>query len=78
MTPQQQAKLLEVVWVDRERMSGAPCFRGTHVPVHMLLDYLRRGSTITEFLEDFPTGSREQAEMFLELAGERLLECLSS
>ena len=44
----------------------------------MLLDYLKGGSTINEFLEDCPTVSREQAELFLELAGEQPLECVSS
>ncbi len=78
MTAEQQAKLQKVVWVDPERMSGMPCFRGTRVPVQMLLDYLKRGANINEFLEDCPTVSREQAELFLELAGERLLECVSS
>ncbi len=78
MTAEQRARLQEVVWVDPDRMSGAPCFRGTRVPVQMLLDYLKHGSTINEFLEDCSTVSREQAELFLELAGERLLECVSS
>ena len=78
MTTEQHAKLQKVVWVDVQRMSGAPCFRGTRVPVQMLLDYLKGGSTINEFLEDCPTVSREQAELFLELAGEQLLECASS
>ncbi len=78
MTAEQGAKLREVIWVDPERMSGAPCFRGTRVPVRMLLDHLKHGSTIDEFLQDCPTVSRKQAELFLELAGERLLECVSS
>ena len=78
MSAEQQARLMEVVWVDPERMSGAPCFTGTRVPVQMLIDYLRKGSSIGEFLEDYPTVSQRQAELFLELAGERLLECVSS
>ncbi len=78
MTSEQQARLREVVWVNPERMSGTPCFHGTRVPVHMLLDYLKQGSTIHEFLQDCPTVSREQAEVFLELAGAQILECVSS
>ena len=78
MTAEHQTKLREIVWVDRERMSGVRCFRGTRVPVRMLLDYLKHGSTIDEFLQDCPTVSRAQAELSLELAGERLLECESS
>ena len=42
-------------------MSGAPVFIGTRVPVQALLDYLAGGHTLEEFLEDFPTVSREHA-----------------
>ncbi len=78
MTPEQKAALDEVVWIDPDRMSGTPCFRGTRVPVQTLIDHWEGGSTIAEFLEDFPTVSREQAIKFIELAKERLLECVSS
>ena len=44
----------------------------------MLPDHLKHGYTIDEFLESCPTVSREQAELFLELASERLVECVSS
>src|SRR5438874_4053121 len=49
-----------VVKVDPEIMSGAPCFVGTRVPIHNLIDYLEGGDSIDEFLEDFPTVTREQ------------------
>jgi len=78
MTVEQKAKLGQVVWIDPDRMSGAPCFTGTRVPVQMLLDHLKRGETIEDFLEGAPTVSREQAELFLELASEQLIECVSS
>ena len=78
MTPEQRNTLDEVIWVDRERMSGAPCFKGTRVPVQNLLDYLEGGSTIDEFFEDFPSVTRHQAIQFLELAKDRLVECVSS
>jgi uncharacterized protein (DUF433 family) len=42
-------------------MHGAPCFRGTRVPVRMLFDYLVAGSTLENFLRDFPRVSRELA-----------------
>ena len=61
-----------VVVIDPEIMSGEPCFAGTRVPVRTLLDYLEGGDTIDEFLEDFPTVSREQAIGLLEEAGELL------
>ena len=78
MTAEQRAKLEKLVWVDPDRMSGAPCFRGTRVPVQLLLVHLRHGGTIGEFLESCPTVTGDQAELFLELAGERLLECVFS
>jgi uncharacterized protein (DUF433 family) len=59
-------------------MSGAPCFAGTRVPVQMLLGHLKHGDTIDDFLEAAPSVSREQAELFLELATEQLVECVSS
>ena len=53
-------------------MSGAACFAGTRIPVQMLLDHLKHGDTIADFLEGAPSVTREQAELFLELAGKRL------
>ena len=78
MTAEQRAKLSQVVWIDPDRMSGAPCFAGTRVPVQMLLDHLKHGDTIEDFLEGAPTVTRRQAESFLELASEQLIECVSS
>ena len=43
-----------------EVMGGIPVFTGTRVPVETLLDYLAAGDSIHEFLDDFPTVSREQ------------------
>ncbi len=57
-----------VVKIDPEIMSGAPCFAGTRVPIQHLMDYLEGGDSIDEFLEDFPTVSREQIVSFLEEA----------
>jgi len=53
-----------------EVMSGAVVFARTRVPVQTLLDYLEEGASIDEFLEDFPTVSREHAVAVLELAKE--------
>lgn len=57
---------------DPEIMSGAPCFAGTRVPVKNLFDYLEGSSSLEEFLEDFPSISRERAVAVLEAAHERL------
>ena len=78
MNAERKAQLSQVVWIDPDRMSGAPCFTGTRVPVQILLDHLTHGDTLEDFLEGAPTVSREQAELFLELAGEHLIECVSS
>ena len=62
-----------VVKIDPEIMSGAPCFAGTRVPIQNLIDYLEGGDSIDEFLDGFPTVSREQVIAFLEEAKERML-----
>ena len=51
-----------------EIMSGPLCFSGTRVPVKNLFDYLEGSSSLEEFLEDFPTISRERAIAVLEAA----------
>ena len=71
-------RLDEVVWVDPGRMSGEPCFRGTRIPVRMLLEHLAAGFSLDEFLETVPSLEREKAQKFLKLAGEQMLECASS
>ena len=49
------------ITIDPEVVSGAPVFRGTRVPVDALLSNLEAGLSLNEFLENFPTVSREQA-----------------
>jgi uncharacterized protein (DUF433 family) len=61
-----------VVKIDPEIMSGAPCFAGTRVPIQNLIDYLEGGESIEDFLEGFPTVSREQVIAFLEEAKNRM------
>ena len=56
---------------------GTPVFRGTRVPVQTLIEYLERGQTIDEFLDGFPTVSREQVIAFLEEAKARMLAVAS-
>jgi len=62
-----------VVHTDPEIMSGTPVSVGTRVPFQALLDYLEAGQPLSEFLEDFPTVSKEQAIAALEQAKEALL-----
>jgi len=51
----------EVIVKDPEILGGTPVFRGTRVPFQALLDYLEGGQTLAEFLDDFPTVTREAA-----------------
>ena len=63
----------QIISVDPEIMSGAPCFAGTRVPIQNLIDYLEGGDSIEDFLEGFPSVSREQVIAFLEEAKDRVL-----
>ena len=62
-----------VITISPQVMGGAPVFANTRVPVQTLFDYLEAGDTIDEFLEGFPTVSREQVIAFLEEAKTRML-----
>ena len=61
-----------LIHTDPEVLSGTPVFAGTRVPVQTLIDYLEAGDRLDDFLEDFPTVTREQAVAALGLAGEAL------
>jgi uncharacterized protein (DUF433 family) len=58
---------------DPRIMGGTPVFRGTRVPVQTLIDYLEAGESISDFLEGFPTVTKEQVIAFLEEAKEKVL-----
>ena len=64
---------ISVVVSDPGIMGGTPVFRGTRVPVQTLMEYLEAGESINDFLDGFPTVSREQVIAFLEEAKERVL-----
>ena len=57
-----------------EIMGGSAVFHGTRVPVQTLLDYLEAGESIDDFLEGFPSVTREQVIAFLEEAKTRMVE----
>ena len=59
-----------VVHSDPEILGGTPVFVGTRVPFRNLIDYLARNHSLDEFLDAFPTVSREQAVRALEAANE--------
>ncbi len=71
---------MEAVYISRdpEIMSGALCFKGTRVPVQNLFDYLEGVSSLENFLEDFPSVSREAAVAVLEAAKSRLFADVST
>ena len=61
-----------VIHSDPEILGGKPVFVGTRVPVKALWDYFEGGDSLDEFLEDFPSVTREQAVAALRMA-ERML-----
>jgi len=58
-------------------LGGTPVFRGTRVPVQTLIEYLEGGQTIDEFVDGFPTVTRDQVIAFLEEAKARMLPVAS-
>ncbi len=69
-------RLFGIVWINNERVSGAPCFFGTRVPIQTLFDCLASGETMDQFLDDFEGVDREQAVAILDLAAHGLLDDL--
>lgn len=65
-------QLSDVLSSDPEIVSGTVVFRGTRVPMDALFENLAGGTSLEDFLEDFPTVEREQAEAVLALAAEEL------
>jgi uncharacterized protein (DUF433 family) len=58
----------QLIQRSEEILGGTPVFAGTRVPLQSLIDYLKRGHSLDEFLSDFPTVRREQAEGVLDAA----------
>lgn len=68
------APLAPLINVDPEIMGGEPVFMGTRVPVWSIVDWLTGGYSLEEFLDNFPSVSREQAVRFIEESGAALME----
>lgn len=66
--------LKAVVHLDPEIMGGTPVFVGTRVPLQNLIDYLEGGESVEDFLEAFPTVTREQAIAVIEAGKLKMLE----
>jgi uncharacterized protein (DUF433 family) len=63
-----------LIQIDPEILSGMACFPGTRVPVETLMDYLQAGDRVDDFLEDFPTVSREQVAAVLKIASDAVTQ----
>ena len=62
-----------IISVSPSVMSGTPVFAGTRVPIQTLFDYLKAGESIDDFLDGFPTVTKEQVITLLEEAGKQLV-----
>nr|CAA9279797.1 hypothetical protein AVDCRST_MAG63-3531 [uncultured Armatimonadetes bacterium] len=75
MKPEQEEPL---VVRDSDILGGIPVFAGTRVPVKTLTDYLEKGHPLDDFLDDFPTVRRAQAQRVLALLGQKLVEQIAA
>lgn len=66
-------KKLPIISKSPQNMGGTPVFAGTRVPVQTLLDYLKAGESIDDFLEGLPTVTREQVITLLEEAAKKFV-----
>ncbi|WP_121971615.1 DUF433 domain-containing protein [Leptolyngbya sp. BC1307] len=62
----------QIISASPEIMGGTPVFSGTRVPVQTFLDYLKAGESINDFLDGFPTVTKQQVVSFLDEAGKQL------
>jgi uncharacterized protein (DUF433 family) len=64
----------QIIHSDPEILGGTPVFYGTRVPIRSLFDHLESGESIDDFLEGFPSVSRDQVLALLEMSQSRVLE----
>jgi uncharacterized protein (DUF433 family) len=64
----------DLIEINPEKVSGAPVFAGTRVPIQNLFDYLEAGDGLDDFLEGFPPVTREQAVAVLQMAERSLVK----
>jgi uncharacterized protein (DUF433 family) len=67
----------QIITSSPEVMGGTPVFAGTRVPVQTFIDYIKGGESIDDFLDGFPTVSRDQVIAFLEEAQERMIKMVA-
>jgi len=66
-----------IITASPDVMGGTPVFAKTRVPVQTLVDYLKAGESIDDFLEGFPTVTKEQVVAFLEEAEEQIVKMVA-
>ena len=67
----------QIVSAAADVMGGTPVFAGTRVPVQTLLDYIKAGESIDDFLEGFPTVTKDQVIALLEEAEKRIISMVA-
>ncbi|SMO44695.1 DUF433 domain-containing protein [Gracilimonas mengyeensis] len=60
---------MDVIQSNPDILGGTSVFKGTRVPIQTLFDYLEEGSSLDDFLKDYPTVKKQQAISVLEIAG---------
>jgi uncharacterized protein (DUF433 family) len=65
-------KIREIISADKDILGGQVVFSGTRVPVETLFDHLEAGISLDDFLDDFPSVSKEQAVALLDVANKLL------
>jgi uncharacterized protein (DUF433 family) len=65
-------EIKKLITIDNDILGGQPVFAGTRVPIETLFDHLEAGISLDEFLDDFPTVTREQAIALLDAASKML------
>jgi uncharacterized protein (DUF433 family) len=65
-------KIRDLITINPEILSGTPVFKGTRVPIQSLFWHLENGVTIDDFLEDFPSVSRQQVVELLEISNKMM------
>jgi uncharacterized protein (DUF433 family) len=65
-------QIQSVINIDKDILGGEPVFAGTRVPIQSLFDHLKAGISLEEFLDDFPTVSKEQAIALIEINNQNI------
>lgn len=65
-------KVKDYITIDKEILNGNPVFKGTRVPVETLFLHLEKGIPLDEFLQDFPSVTKDQVIAVIEIASKIL------